>query len=171
LFGPLPLTTEPIDLLAALRQIKLELRGEHEEPSMERVQTLFEGIVAELPLMVVRADTGVIVHATKVLESHFGYLPGGLLNKSVHDLVPSEKREAHRGHFARYAANPEARQMGDRSMDLQGLKKDGTTFPVVIGLFPREHDSAVFVVALVMPMRHAAANPHVTAASTAAKEH
>lgn len=141
------------DIFATIRQLRDDLT--QGEPSMERMQTLVEGIIADLPIMIVRADTATIVHATKVIESHFGYLPGGLLGKSVHDLVPPELRDKHRDHFSKFAAAPEARQMGDRGMDLQGLKKDGTRFSLEIGLFPRESEGTVFVVAMVMPMRHA----------------
>jgi len=75
----------------------------------------------------------------------FGYAAEELIGKRVEMLVPERYRSAHPRHRENYAAAPRARQMG-AAMNLFGLRKDGTEFPVDIMLKPveTEHGSAVF---------------------------
>jgi len=55
--------------------------------------------------------------------------------KEVEVLVPQERLEAHRRQRRQYQEKPEARVMG-AGRDLSGRRRDGTEFPVEIGLSP-----------------------------------
>jgi PAS domain S-box-containing protein len=68
-------------------------------------------------------------------EYLFGYDRDELLGQPVEILVPERFRQHHAAERARFAAMPVARAMG-AGRDLHGLRKDGSEFPVEIGLTP-----------------------------------
>jgi hypothetical protein len=63
----------------------------------------------------------------------FGYSRDELIGQPVELLIPTRLRERHVGHRAAYMAAPRVRSMG-QGLDLSGLKKDGTEFPVEVSL-------------------------------------
>jgi len=82
-------------------------------------------------------DKGTIVLVNAETERMFGYSRGELIGSSVDQLVPSKFRGQHAHHRNSFANVPEARTMGT-GRDLYGLRKDGTEFPVEVGLNPIE---------------------------------
>lgn len=85
-------------------------------------------------LLVVDAN-GVIRAANPRAEELFGWTTNELVGQSVDMLVPEGVGASHRTHRARFVADPHNRPMGV-GLDLRGLRKDGTTFPVEISLSP-----------------------------------
>jgi formate hydrogenlyase transcriptional activator len=65
----------------------------------------------------------------------FGYQREELLGHPVEVLIPERFRQAHPNHRAHFNTQPRLRPMGI-GLDLQGLRKDGTEFPVDILLGP-----------------------------------
>jgi PAS domain S-box-containing protein len=78
---------------------------------------------------------GKIMLANGEAERQYGYEPNELLGRSVEELVPSRFRQAHVQYRAAYDGAPVKRRMEERG-DLYGLRKNGTEFPVEIGLNP-----------------------------------
>ncbi len=68
-------------------------------------------------------------------QNLFGYGHDELYGEPIEMLVPQEQRAAHRGHRAAYAKDRQSRQMGS-GRELFGQRKDGSQFPVEIGLSP-----------------------------------
>ncbi len=99
----------------------------------------FEGaIVAELlnaapDAMIVVDRRGLIVLANRHVESMFGYRPNELLTRPIESLLPERFRAAHAGHRGAYFDKPRRREMG-AGLDLYGLRRDGSEFPVEISL-------------------------------------
>jgi signal transduction histidine kinase len=60
-----------------------------------------------------------------------------MLGQRVVMLMPERFRERHAGHRSGYFQAPLTRPMGS-SLELHGLRKDGTEFPVQISLSPLE---------------------------------
>lgn len=85
--------------------------------------------------IVVVDDQGEITLVNGSTEKLFGYKRDELIGKSVDVLVPDDRVHLHREQRAAYAKNPETRPMG-RGRDLSGRRKDGSEFPVEIGLNP-----------------------------------
>ena len=76
---------------------------------------------------------GLIVLANAATEKMFGYSRDELIGESIEMLVPERLRARHAEHRADWFAQPRNRPMGN-SMELLGQRKDGTVFPVEIGL-------------------------------------
>ena len=93
-------------------------------------------VVEAAPIAIVVADaTGRITLANRQGERLFGYERGELLGRSIESLVPERFRGAHPRYRAGYLTAPTTRAMG-AGRDLFGLRKDGTEFPIEIGLNP-----------------------------------
>jgi len=82
-------------------------------------------------------------------EKLFGYNREELTGKSVEFLVPEQHVDAHRKVRTLYQEKPEARLMG-LGRDLSGRRKDGTEFPIEIGLNPLGGDGQPAVLATVI---------------------
>src|SRR6201993_5400452 len=80
---------------------------------------------------------GIIRNANPRAAELFGYAPGEFAGMNIEALVPERYRGRHPSHRENYNAHPRARQMG-AAMNLFGLRKDGTEFPVDIMLKPME---------------------------------
>jgi len=78
---------------------------------------------------------GVIRAANPRVEEMFGWTTDELRGRSVDVLVPQAVGTSHSVHRSRFVADPHNRPMGV-GLDLRGLRKDGTTFPVEISLSP-----------------------------------
>jgi PAS domain S-box-containing protein len=76
---------------------------------------------------------GAVVLANRMAEEMFGYGREELLEMPLETLLPERFRERHVAHRNGFADNSRTRPMGI-GMDLQGLRKDGTEFPIEVSL-------------------------------------
>lgn len=90
-----------------------------------------------------------IMETNASLERIFGYDNKELIGHPLSVLIPQSYREAHGSHFEGFMKQNEGRQMGSGG-DLYGLRKDGTHFPLEVGLNPFEIYGKKFVMALVL---------------------
>jgi len=98
-------------------------------------------------IMVDRAGT--IVLANAETERLFGYSRQELIGQSVDMLVPARLRQAHPEFRGTFVAHPGTRAMGV-GRDLFGLRKDGTEFPVEVGLNPIETREGLLVLSVIV---------------------
>jgi PAS domain S-box-containing protein len=96
----------------------------------------FRLAVESCPSDMVMADgAGAIVMVNSEIELLFGCRRDELIGRQFDILLPESLRAEHVRHRDGFARNPEARRRGaDR--DLFGRRKDGTEFPVEVGLNP-----------------------------------
>lgn len=87
---------------------------------------------------------GRIVLVNLQTEKLFGYRREELLDKPIEILVPERLRGRHRGHRAGYMRQPQLRPMG-AGLELHGLRRDGTEFPIEISLSPVNAGDSSFV--------------------------
>ncbi len=94
-------------------------------------------------------QSGKIVLLNSQTEKYFGYQRHELIGESVDRLVPSQYADIHHEHRAEFLSSPQMRNMGV-GRDLYALRKDGSEFPVEIGLAPIETHEGTFVLATVV---------------------
>jgi len=99
--------------------------------------------------MVMVDQKGIIVLVNSQTEKLFGYHRADLIGQTVDILAPHRFRDAHPRHRTDFFGHHQARPM-QRSQDLYGLRKDGTEFPVEIGLNPIETEEGIWVLSAIV---------------------
>ena len=89
--------------------------------------------------VVVINKTGTITLVNAKTEELFGYARGELVGQPLELLLPHRFTARHHQHRDGYFVAPKARTMGS-GMDLAALRKDGSEFPVEVGLSHVEVD-------------------------------
>ena len=124
-----------------------------EKPSARVNNASIEGLYGKLfefspDAVFVTDQAGTIVHANGQAERLFGYERQDLIGLAVEALVPERFRASHPKHRGDYAAQPHIRPMG-AGLELYGLRKDGSEFPVDIMLSPVQESGNSYVLAVV----------------------
>ncbi|EPR66061.1 sensor histidine kinase [Cyclobacterium qasimii] len=111
---------------------------------------LFKGIFeSSVEGILVVDHEGSIIRANPSVEKMFGYQAGELIKRQVEDLIPEKFQKNHQGHRMHYAKKPKSRSMG-KGIDLWGLRKNGTQFPLEISLSPTSINEKKVVIAFIM---------------------
>ncbi|MBR0993101.1 PAS domain S-box protein [Bradyrhizobium japonicum] len=114
------------------------------------IERKFELAVEASPGGVLMIDgAGVIILMNKELERQFGYERAELIGRSVETLLPASGRMAHARVREAFLNAPAVRSMG-AGRELFARRKDGTEFPVEIGLNPIQSRDGLIVLASVV---------------------
>jgi methyl-accepting chemotaxis protein len=102
--------------------------------TVEMTEDQYRQVVEAAPIGFVAINReGIIQLVNSQVEKLFGYRREELLGQPVEILLPQRLRTNHPGHRTGFFADPRARMMGV-GRDLAGVRKDGTEFPIEIGL-------------------------------------
>jgi len=94
-------------------------------------------------------ERGEIILVNSQVEKLFGYQREELVGKSVEILVPERFNSEHPAHRTKFLATPTTRAMG-AGRELFARRKDGSEFPVEIGLNPIQTPDGVVVLTTVV---------------------
>ena len=119
------------------------------EEALRESETILQRLLASASEAVVIVDgDGRIVLVSARTKEMFGYSRDELLGQTVETLIPGRFRDAHAQHRADYVSHPRTRTMGP-GLDLVGQRKDGTEFPVEIGLSFIETDGGPLIMSII----------------------
>lgn len=122
------------------------------EPPTRPPDRLFLGFLEAAPDAVVIIDgNGVIVQVNSQTEKLFGYRREELVGRPLEVLMPERYRGPHIGHRQVFSVNPLPQTMG-RGLELFGLRKDGSEFPVDVSLSPLPPEAGVLVASTIRDM-------------------
>jgi PAS domain S-box-containing protein len=116
----------------------------------KRMEARFRQAVESAPnAMVMVNQAGLIELVNAQTEHLFGYGRKELLGQPVEMLMPRRFRDGHPGLRGMFNTAPQARPMGG-GRDLYALRKDGSEFPVEIGLNPIETEDGTMVLSAIV---------------------
>lgn len=129
------------ELIARLEDLEAELSGGAVSPVRKRIEDelreseeRFRMIVESVPNGIIMVnDRGEIILVNHEAENLFGYGREELLGSSIEMLVPERQRSLHASYRGGLRSHFRNREMG-AGRDLQARRKDGSLFPVEIGL-------------------------------------
>jgi PAS domain S-box-containing protein len=150
---------EGILVTAAIRDISVRQKAEKHLAQME---TRYRGLLEAAPdAMVVVNQRGEIVLLNVQAEKQFGYSRDELIGQQVRNIVPTGFAERLIADGLRSAAEALAQQIGT-GIELTGLRKDGSDFPIEIMLSPLENAEGILVTAAIRDItKRKAAEAHL----------
>jgi PAS domain S-box-containing protein len=136
--------------MSSEQQTKRAARRRSMERALEISEARFRRVVESAPnAMVMISSAGLIEMVNTQTELMFGYPRLELLGKPVEILVPERFRSHHPQLRRSFFGEPRARPMG-AGRDLYALRKDGSEFPVEIGLNPIEMEDGPMVLSAIV---------------------
>jgi PAS domain S-box-containing protein len=115
-------------------------------PKFESSDAFATAIVETMPqAILVVGPGGRIARVNEYVLEMFGYRDDEMLGQPVEMLMPERYRRGHLRLRAGFADESAPRMMG-KNRDLQGLRRDGSEFPVEVGLSPLQRGQDQYVI-------------------------
>jgi PAS domain S-box-containing protein len=113
-----------------------------------RETTLTDLMESAPDAMIIADANGHIRRCNAQLSEIFGYGCDELLGMNVARLIPGQTRDRQGADITRYLEDPQARQTS-AGLELFGARKDGTEFPIEVGLSPFSDPEGIMTVAAI----------------------
>ncbi|SCA57074.1 hypothetical protein MTBPR1_40097 [Candidatus Terasakiella magnetica] len=149
---PIEVSLSPIEtdkgkfIATAIRDVTKRRQAEQKIIERER---WFRSLLESTPDATLIVDhNGEIQLANRQAEVLFGYSKEEFMGANVDMLVPSSMREHHHKKRESFHQKTAVREMGS-GLELEGERKDGTTFPIEVSLSPIEAENGHHVCASI----------------------
>ena len=115
----------------------------------KKAEQQFKDLLESAPdaMVIVNHDAEMVLVNAQAVKL-FGWCRDELLGQKVDILVPERFRRKHPENESDFFAQPQARSMG-AGLDLFGLRKDGSEFPVEISLSPLQTNEGTLVITAI----------------------
>src|SRR5262245_4599613 len=118
----------------AIAQSKAMLELSRRQDDLRASELRFRSVVQSAADAIILADeTGKIVFWNKGAETIFGYIEDEILGAQIETLLPETYRAHHQESFERFRLTGRSQIIG-KTVELQGLKKDQSLFPLELSL-------------------------------------
>jgi diguanylate cyclase (GGDEF)-like protein/PAS domain S-box-containing protein len=123
------------DLKQANEQLTIEIEErKRAEEALRRSEEHYRAVTYSANDAIVTVDgAGTVIGWNRGAETIFGYPETEIIGKSVLQIIPARVRDRHLTGMSRVQAGGDTRAMGV-TIELDGLRKDGTEFPIEFSL-------------------------------------
>lgn len=128
----------------------MEMNEDKEVQDSRQFEALFNFATIGI---IITDEQGEIVNFNKQAEQLFGFNRKEVLGQKVEILIPAASRTDHVKYRKVFHEQPHPRKMGE-GRDLNGLRKDGSTFPVEVSLSYYKIEERTFVLAFVIDITY-----------------
>lgn len=128
----------------------MEMNEDKEVQDSRQFEALFNFATIGI---IITDEQGEIVNFNKQAEQLFGFTRKEVLGQKVEILIPAASRADHVKYRKVFHEQPHPRKMGE-GRDLNGLRKDGSTFPVEVSLSYYKIEERTFVLAFVIDITY-----------------
>ncbi|VAX24242.1 diguanylate cyclase/phosphodiesterase (GGDEF & EAL domains) with PAS/PAC sensor(s) [hydrothermal vent metagenome] len=119
------------------------------EDALRESEEKYRSVAQSANDAIISADMGEkIISWNKGARQVFGYNEAEALGRPLTTLIPKQFRKAHLAGFHRFISTGEKRIM-DKSIELKGLRKDGSEFPLELSLSSWTTDKGRFITAII----------------------
>lgn len=143
-------TEDDIRLATAFGELAaVALKNSRTLELLENSETRFRSVVETASDAIISADDrGRIVFWNKAAETTFGYSAGDIIGELITILMPPRFRQAHQEGLKRVVSTGKTKIIG-KTVELFGLKRDGSEFPLELSLATWKAKEGQFFTAIV----------------------
>jgi PAS domain S-box-containing protein len=134
-----------------LLSLRAQNRLHQAERELAQSERRFEAVVANATIGIIVCDrAGSIVLANAMAHQQFGYAEDDLRGLLIEALIPEAAGRRHAQLRQSFNEAPQVRAMGAHRGDLEGLRHDGSVFPVEVSLSYFKLDKELYAVSYVL---------------------
>ena len=122
------------------------LRGEE---ALRESEQRYRAVAYSAPDAIISADgSGNIISWNKSAQDIFGYAEQEILGEPLSILMPEQFRDSHQRGLKRIGSTGESNVIG-KTVELQGLRKDGSQFPLELSLATWQTEKGTFFTGII----------------------